>query len=466
MTLPGRDVSVIPLEHMWRSRRGAVAGVALWLLASAVPVMGQLPQEQPQPTTPAKPPEPPPRPVTPEVEPPVEAPREARPTPSPEEVVAPTLGLAPPTFVGPDLFNPPPHRGWITLTPSLSILGGYNDNLFLSTRGNETEDFLVGFVPGLTLSMQRPEYQLLAGYFFSAEYYAEHSELNKTFDNQVGFLDGYYQLSPRLRVSLNDSYVRGRDTTRVTLGGISAGRQDSWRNTVVPRLRYQATPLTRLNVRALYSMLRFEGGGNARDSDSYRLGVGVEHQFTPRFLGRAEMDVAYFDAEDEPAATTYTPRFGFDYQLTPTLSLLVDGGPSMIDREGEPARITPSGRIELVQLFRIGSLKVGYDRALTAETVGIRDRQLAFATLRLTTLLRGLDLEITPRYSRTDRDIEGGSDKIEALTVNLSARRQVGPRLALTGSYTFFAQRETSVEDIDQNRVFLGIQYAYPINFE
>jgi hypothetical protein len=459
---------MVPLEAMRRSRRGVLAGVGvvLWLLASALPVMGQLPQEQPPPpTTPVPPPEPPPRPIAPELEPPVAPPPEARPTPVPEDpVLTPTPGVAPPTFVGPDLFNPPAHRGWITLTPSITVFGAYSDNLFLTGRSTETEDFLGGFIPGLTLSMQRPEYRLLAGYNFSAEYYQDQTELNEAFKRQQGFLDAFYRATPRLTLRLSDRFFMGRDAINLTSGGIAAGLSDSWRNTVTPGLRYQATPLTALDFTASYSILRFDENGT--DSDTYRARVGAEHQFTRRFVGRANMEVAYLDAEDEPAATTYTPTIGFDYLFTPTLRGVISGGPSLIVREGEPDRITPAGRAALEQVFRTGSFLIGYERAVSAETVGIRDRQIAFAALRFTTLLRGLDLGITPRYSRTDRDIEGGKEKIEALSVNVGFSYQLAPSIALIASYTFFAQREDNVEDIDQNRAFLGLQYAYPINFE
>jgi hypothetical protein len=84
----------------------------------------------------------------------------------------------------------------------------------------------------------------------------------------------------------------------------------------------------------------------------------------------------------------------------------------------------------------------------------------------LTTLLRGLVLGITPRYTRSDRDIEGGEEKIEALSVNVGATYQIARSISLIASYTFFAQREDGFEDIDQNRAFLGLQYAYPINFD
>ncbi len=375
-------------------------------------------------------------------------------------------GVAPPTFVGPDLFNPPAHRGWITLTPSITVFGAYSDNLFLDGRGNETADFLGGFIPGLTLSMQRQEYQLLAGYNFSAEYYQDETQLNDAFKRQEAFLDGFYRAGPRLTLRLRERFIMGRDTISVTGGGVSAGFRESWRNTVTPSLQYQVTPITALTLAASYSALRFDGDGDASDSDTYRANVGANRQFTPRFTGRVDMEVALFDAEDESKVTNYTPRLGFDYRFTPTLSGRLIGGPSLTVREGEPDRITPAGLAELVQLFRFGSFLIGYDRSLTSETIGIRDRQLAYASLRFTTLLRGLDVGLTPRYARVDRDVEGGQDKIDTLSINLGVRYQIANSIALIASYTFFAQREDGVEDIDQNRAFLGLQYAYPINFD
>jgi hypothetical protein len=37
----------------------------------------------------------------------------------------------------------------------------------------------------------------------------------------------------------------------------------------------------------------------------------------------------------------------------------------------------------------------------------------------------------------------------------------------MIGAYTFFHQTDDrrGIGDIDQNRVFLGVQYAFPINF-
>jgi hypothetical protein len=370
--------------------------------------------------------------------------------------------------VGPDLFNPPAHRGWITLTPSITIFGAYDDNLFRESGDQEVDDLYGGFIPGFTLSMQRPEYRLLAGYNFTAEYYRNETDLNETFARQEAFLDAFYSVGPRLTLRLGDRFIYDRDTDLITAGGISAGRRESWRNTVTPRFRYQATPTTALDLTASYTILRFteDVGDDAQDSDTYRAALGVERQFTRRFLARADMDVAYLDVEDEPAVTTYTPRIGFEYQFTPTLRGALSGGPSLFVREGEENRITPAVRAVLDQAFKTGSLLVGYERIVTAETIGITDRQIAFASLRLSGLLRGFALTITPRYTHADEEIEGDGRLVDTFSVNVGATYQIARSIALIASYTFFAQREDDVEDIDQNGLFLGLQYAYPINFD
>jgi hypothetical protein len=367
--------------------------------------------------------------------------------------------------VGPDLFNPPPHRGWITLTPTVSIVAEYNDNIDLTGR-DELEDFILSAVPGLTLSMQRPEYRLLAGYNFSIDYYADQTDLNGVANRQQGFVDGLYRVDPRLTLTFSERFVYDRNTNIVSVGGIASGSGESWRNTVTPGLQWQATPLTTLGASASYTIQRFSEDTSSQDSDTYRAAVNVDHRFTPRLTGGLEMAVAYIDFEDDPSATTYTPRVGLEYLFTPTLRGFIAGGPSYITREDGSDDINPAVTVGLEQTFRIGFLRAGYDRSFTAETIGPTDRQSAFASLGLTTLQRGFRFEVTPRYTHADESRPGDDRTVESLRVTLSASYQIARDIALIASYSFFAQREDRVDDIDQNRVFLGLQYAYPINFD
>ncbi len=448
------------------SRRAALAAVGLWLLTVVAPAVAQQPSDQQQPTAPV----PPPAPTPEEPPPPVEPPPEPAPVTTPEEPVpAPKPGVtAPPTFLGPDLFNPPPHRGWLTLTPSISIVGEYNDNLSLRER-DEDDDFIVGAIPGFTLSMQRPNYRVLAGYNFTAEYYAEESENNGVAKRQQLFTDARYLFGPTVTLTLLERFIYDRESSVVTTSGLSVGRRQSMRNTLAPRLDWQATPRTSLNFSGSYTLLRFEGDDGGRDSDTYRIGVGADHDFTRRLTGTVDLGVGYFDVEDEEPAVTYTPRVGFSYQFTPTLRGSIRAGPSVRIREGE-THLSPAASANMDRLFRSGSFRVGYSRAVTAETVGSADRQTAFANLRLLTPARGFVIELTPRYTHVDRDIDDslGDDRtIDVLTVNFRVSYQIARTFSVFGAYTYYHTREDPrTREVDQNRVFFGVQYAYPINFD
>jgi hypothetical protein len=423
------------------------------------------------PAQPAPVPPPPPGPTTPAQPPPTEEEADRRPSPEPETVTETqrvpeeVLESRPPTFVGPDLFNPPPHQGWITVTPSFTLSGEYDDNLFFSTRDRQS-DVIVGLTPGVTLSMRRPDYRLQAGYNTSGQVFLEEDSLSNFGKQQQFFGDFFYQVSPRVTFTLTDRFVLGRDSAALTSSGASVGLQDAWRNTLTPRLRWQATPTTDFGLYVSHTIVRFEEDAG-QDSDTYRAGLGMNRQITPRLTGSLAANVAYLDFKDDPAAWTYTPRLGLTYAVTPTLRASLSGGPSIVDREGD-VTVTPAITAGLSQAFKFGSVGLGYDRAVTAETVGISDRQTFFGSVSVPTLLRGLQLGFTPRYSIVDQDLSGTESTLKVLTLNLRASYQIARSISLIGSYTFLQQtsdtgRRDSLE-IDQNRVFLGLQYAFPIS--
>jgi hypothetical protein len=144
----------------------------------------------------------------------------------------------------------------------------------------------------------------------------------------------------------------------------------------------------------------------------------------------------------------------------------VVAGASILTRDND-TEIHPTATAQLAQFFSFGSLRAGYDRSVTASTFGLADRHAIFASLAVSRLMRGLIFEFTPRYTISDfeRD-DGGTDRqSDVLTLNLRATYQLTRAIALIGSYTYFHQRDTNgrTENIDQNRVFLGVQYAFPI---
>jgi hypothetical protein len=454
--------------------RIAVALSAVWLLIAASPAAGQQPpvQPAPQPTPPTPVPTPParPTPTTPEeVTPPVAPPPPPKPVTTPEEPFRAPGGISsPPIFRGPDFFNPPPPRGFMTLSLSLAILGEYNDNLD-QTGSDKIDDFITNIVPGFTLSMQGPSYQLSAGYNFGAEIYAQETDRNSLAKRQQLFVDAQFTLSPRVTLGLSEIFVYDRESNVVSTSGISGGFTDSWRNTLAARLGFQATQRTGLSLFGSYSVLRFDDSstGDGDDSDTYRVGTGLTYEFTPRLQGNADFSAAYINPEIDLAVTTFTPQLGLAYQITRTLSGRVAGGATLSIFENDETVVTPSGSIALEQTFRYGSIGVGYDRAVTADVVGVTDRQTAFGTLRLSTIRRDLQFELAPQYTHT-RDPEGANNvrELDAFTVNVRLSYQIARNFSLTGAYSYFKQLEKDVPDIDQNRVMFGLQYVYPINID
>jgi hypothetical protein len=387
----------------------------------------------------------------------------------PEDVLSaeqPTL-MRPPTFLGPNLFNPPVPRGWITVTPTFTLSGEYDDNIFNSSE-DQKSDFIIGLVPGVTLSMQRPEYRLLAAYNMTSEIFVSESDQSEFARRHDLFADGFYVLSPRTRLTLRERFIRDEDTSVVSSGGESAGRRNALRNTLTLGVSHLITELTTLRASLSQTHLQFGGDTTARDSDTFRLLVGADHKFTARLTGTADFESAYFTVKGESDAFTQRPRLGFDYQITPTLTGGLSAGPSILLRDDE-TEIAPAISARLSQRFKFGALRAGYDRSVTATTFGLADRHTIYATLGVSQLVRGLLFEVTPRYTNADIEQGGGTDRtVEVASLNLRMTYQLTTSLALIGSYTFRHQRRSNdvTEEIDQNRVFLGVQYAFPITFD
>jgi predicted porin len=429
---------------------------------------------QPQPGAPGQPPQPgqPPAPTTEETLPPTRTEREQPGSVIPEDPLQaeqPTI-TTPPTFLGPDLFNPPLHRGWLTLTPSLTISGEYNDNLFRE-EGNKVSDFSFGFIPGVTLSLQRPEYGLLAGYNVRSDLFVNETDLSGFANQHQLFADGFYRVGPRTRLTLSERFIYGEDATTISSDSAASGRENNWRNTIVLGVHHQLTEVTNLRASLAHNHHQFEGDPDAQNSDTFRLLLGADYAFTARLRGIAEFESGYLTIERESDAFTQRPRVGFDYQFTPTLSAGVLAGATVIFRDSE-TDIEPSATAQFAKLFKFGSLRGGYDYSVTAGTFGLSNRHSIFATLAFSQLVRNLVFDITPRYTMSDYEdgSNGASDRerqVDVLTINLRATYQLTAALALVGSYTFFHQNEKNGtnETIDQNRVFFGVQYAFPITF-
>jgi hypothetical protein len=371
-----------------------------------------------------------------------------------------------------------PRRAPLTLLPSMTISEEYNDNVNLSNRDRRS-DFITGFTPALNVIYESATYRLAAGYNFTAELYARDPNRNAAFNRQNFDLDTLWRPTEQLTLTLIDAFTFSTDTNLVSAEGVATGRDQAWSNILTGGVAYRFNPLTTMRAGASYQVQRYESEA-LEDSDIYRFDVALDRVLSNVLTGTVAYEAAYFDIDFEPKTWAHTPRLGLSYRVTDTITVAVSGGPSFVMPEGSrDDRITPAVSASYQQRTFFGLVRADFDRRVgTAGGVGdITDNTSIGARVDVTTLMRGLTLSVSPRYSivkspdESDRRID-----IQSFTLPLTATYRLTAWVAAVASYQFFRQRTDGIvlsrsglvvaEDADQNRVFVGLQFGYPFTFD
>ena len=402
---------------------------------------------------------------------------EAPPTPP---ALGPPLASYPLTLLG--LLAPPAQRGPLTLMPSISVSEEYNDNVLLDNRNRES-DFITNFSPAIRLYVNRPSYQLNAGYSFSAAIYAEGTLPNEAFQSQNLIGSGSWQVTRGLTLSASESLAYNRSATNlVAVQGFSTGQQESLSNTFSPSISWQITPLDTLSFGAIYGVLRFLGGGTGADSDTYGINTSLSHVFTQRLTGNIGYGFTYLHFPecvavgqrciDQSDSSTHSPTIGFNYQLTRTLSTTINGGAAVTQRGGR-TDVSPAGAASLIQRLSFGSASLNYNQGVSVAGGfgGSNDTLSVSGLLTLSTLLRNLLVVLGPSYTRSDPLLSQapGQSRLWAVSLNLGATYQLARFVSAYGGYAFFVERtggSSTQANVDQNRVQFGLQFGFPINFD
>jgi hypothetical protein len=366
-----------------------------------------------------------------------------------------------------------PRRAPLTLTPSLQVEAEYDDNVLLNNEDRRW-DFITRFRPGLSLEAEDPRWRLGAAYSFSAEVYARNDHLNRAFDAHDLALDALWRATPHLALTLSDTFAFSTSTNLIAPEGVATGRDEAWSNTLAGAASWDVGRLTTLRGGASWTVQRFDRE-DLQNSDVWRGDVGADRALTPFLTGTLSYELASFDIDGEPQLTAHTPRVGIVYRFTETLTGTLNGGPTF-EVTDDDTRITPAVRAGLHHRVAWGVLGMDYTRGVgTAGGLGgTTVNQSVGGIVQLITLRKGLTVELGPRYSI----VESHDDRIDVrgLTLPLSATYRFTPWLALVASYTFFHQRSDSTvttragipvaNDVDQNRLAVGLTLGYPIRFD
>jgi hypothetical protein len=360
-------------------------------------------------------------------------------------------------------------HGPLVFIPSVSITEEYNDNIFLDNARRES-DFITQITPAIRVVSEGGNYRIGAGYSFTSEKYAKHTEFDAAFRRHNVFAEGFWRATPVLTLTLIDTFVFGNDTNLVSTEGVSSGRRnESWSNTFTPGVIWQASPTDTVRAYVTYIIQRFTGE-EARDSDSYSIFGELAHAFTPRLSGTVSSEYFHQTVQGQPDTTSHIPRIGVIYRITPTLTGSVAGGPAITSRDGE-TDVSPAVTAILDQQFKFGGARFQYDRRVgTAGGLGgTTENQTAALSLVLTRLAKDFTLGFTASYFRSE-SLGNDPTGVDVQTYQLGVRAAYAFTPWAYGliGYNFFRQRSDSAPgvlatDVDQNRIFVGVQFAYPI---
>jgi hypothetical protein len=371
------------------------------------------------------------------------------------------------------LLMSPLERRDVNLLPTLAISEEFNDNIFLN-NDRKRYDFITSFTPGIMALVNRPRFQLAAGFSNDAQLYARGSSPNDGFARQNFVIGSIWEPTPVLTLAVADTFLRDQSPD-ATAGGFALGGQQGLSNILNPTMGWQVGPETRLDLGAIYSVLRFEGQGAGIDSDTYGFTSNLSHAFTPRFIGMAGYNFTYLDLRSGHGAnaTTHNPTLGFTFRVTPTLSINVDGGPAFTHL-GDEDFITPALSAGFSQRLSFGNLSGYYARSVgvAGGFGGPTDNQTVSGTLLLP-LWRDLIVIFNPAWTNAESLSDQQIQRVDVsvLTLSLGAAYRVNPYITLFGGYSFLLQRvghfsTTQDFDADQNRVKFGVQFGYPFAFD
>jgi hypothetical protein len=368
-----------------------------------------------------------------------------------------------------------PLQAPITLTPSIGVAEEYNDNVLLN-NDRRVWDLVTTITPGLAFNAERPTWRFNLAYDFDARLYAREPDRNNGFDRQSLALESFYRVNPALTLSLDDSMNFSTGVNAFAPEGVVTGRDQTFANTIRPGAVWQFDRLTTLRTFGAWSTQRFDREG-LRESDTYRADIELARDFTARLRGLVGYQYAYFAIESEPNVSTHTPRVGLGYDFTPTLTGVISGGPTFEVRENDDTRVTPSITAALRKRYAWGQTALTYTRdvGLAGGLGGTADNNIVGLNVTVLTLVKGLSLEAAPQYRSSVSD--DNSIDLRLFTLPIRATYQITPWFGLTAGYSFLHQRSDSTvvstttgellgRDVDQNRVFVGLVFGYPIKFD
>ncbi|MDR3629314.1 MAG: outer membrane beta-barrel protein [Desulfocapsaceae bacterium] len=219
-----------------------------------------------------------------------------------------------------------------TVTPSVSLGTGYNDNI-LFTENDRKGSFYTVFSPAVQLRQRNERGEVNAKGKFDSYTYAERSEFNSV-DPEVS-ADGKYALTPLVSVNASGLYkTDSQPNSTLTTTGLVSNNTKSEKNQEVFGLDWALSEKTTVGGQATFGKTRYENNAYSDNTvQSYGLVFKSNlDKLIHETTGLINLNYSIYDYNVSRSNYT-TASFGFTRNLNEKYNITAWAGPSLIDTE-------------------------------------------------------------------------------------------------------------------------------------
>jgi hypothetical protein len=353
----------------------------------------------------------------------------------------------------------------IWVTPSFGVSEAYDTNVTLSP--NATSDFVTSLKPGLALEFKDYPFTLNLSAGVIMQIYAENPSLD-TYTDNVAFSGGLtYAPTPRLTLSLADTYTRNVNPALVTPEvGITTGRFASTSNTVAPSISYKLDQLTTATLAYSMNVLRSDSSF-ATDSTTQTFTAGVSRELTPVVSGGVQYVYSLFQVSEQPDSDTHSPQITLAVRYTPTITVTSNTGPIWIKQLDGSYKLSYSTSTQYAQVFSQGQglITLGYSHITgTGGVTGIISTTQSVAGGASFQATQALKFVIAAAWSKTESvgsGATGSSLDVTNYTASATLTYRLLSWLDFDASYRYLQQSGTGasagVADLRDHIFTLGL---------
>ena len=356
----------------------------------------------------------------------------------------------------------------VTLTPSLSLRGEYNDNIDFS-RTNKQDDYIGTVSPGLTFGYATDVLDFGARATVDVVRYMD--QTNQDNERQNYGLDASYRMFERLSIRANGSYVK--DTTLDTElqeTGLVERRSDRERYGGGGGLSFQISEVADIGIDYSYTRTDYDLI-DYTDSKRHSVSLPLNYSFNNR-LDTFTLRPYYRNLEDsdETKIDDYGLSLGLAHTFTETLKGSATAGVRYTEREEQPSGRSDddwggTADVSLDKSWQTASASLGYslDLDYTAEGELIEVDRFSLSTSKMLTSRFSVLLSGSLYFTKSIGTPRNTDRRYYEVTPSLNYMITENHSLVLAYIYSNEHDKMlTNDQDRDRNMVWLTLNFNFP----